>query len=56
MDYGSVALLAVLCCLLEVLVGRQGVLTDQIPDFALTQALQVCAVCGVRVGVGDGGG
>ena len=52
MDSGSVALLAVLCCLLEILVGRQGVLADQVPDFQLVQALQV----GVGVGVGVCGG
>ncbi len=39
-DYAAVALLAVICSLLETLVGKDGMLNDFIPDFALLHALQ----------------
>lgn len=39
-DYAAVALLAIICSLLETLVGKDGMLNDAIPDFALLQALQ----------------
>ncbi|KAI7837406.1 hypothetical protein COHA_008773 [Chlorella ohadii] len=40
LDYAAVALLAVICSLLETLVGKDGMLNDFIPDFALLHALQ----------------
>ncbi|PSC67620.1 branched-chain amino acid transporter [Micractinium conductrix] len=44
LDYAAVALLAVVCSLLECLVGKDGLLNDRIPDFALLQALQTLIV------------
>ena len=41
LDYAAVALLALICSLLECLVGKEGLLNDSIPDFALLAALQV---------------
>lgn len=41
LDYAAVALLAVVCSLLECLVGKDGVMLPFIPDFALRDALQV---------------
>jgi hypothetical protein len=41
LDYAAVALLALICSLLECLVGKEGLLNDFIPDFALLAALQV---------------
>ena len=40
LDYAAVALLALICSLLECLVGKDGLLNDAIPDFALLAALQ----------------
>ena len=52
LDYAAVALLAVVCSLLECLVGKDGLLNDRIPDFALLQALQVGGRCGAGWGRG----
>ena len=41
LDYAAVALLALICSLLECLVGKEGLLNDSIPDFPLLAALQV---------------
>ena len=43
LDYAAVALLAVACSLLECLVGKDGLMNDYIPSFALRDGLQVGA-------------
>lgn len=40
LDYAAVALLAVACSLLECLVGKDGLMNDYIPSFALRDGLQ----------------
>ncbi|KAL4440615.1 hypothetical protein ABPG75_003616 [Micractinium tetrahymenae] len=40
LDYAAVALLAVVCSLLECLVGKDGLMNDYIPSFALREGLQ----------------
>lgn len=44
LDYAAVALLAVVCSLLECLVGKDGVMLPFIPDFALRDALQYLVI------------
>lgn len=44
LDYAAVALLAVVCSLLECLVGKDGLMNDFIPSFALRDGLQVRCV------------
>jgi hypothetical protein len=41
LDYAAAALLAVMCGLLECLVGKDGLVNDFIPDFGLLEGLQV---------------
>lgn len=48
-DYAAVALLAIICSLLETLVGKDGMLNDSIPDFALLHALQWVSWAGRRL-------
>jgi hypothetical protein len=45
LDYAAVALLAVVCSLLECLVGKDGLMLPFIPDLGLCEALQVGGWC-----------